>query len=123
MSRKGDVLALGPLESEIMRVCWDADAPVTVRDVLGTLNAARSRPLAYTTVMTSMGRLADKGALDRTRVGRGFMYTPAVADEAALAVREVLRTHGNAAITHFAAEASVDPGLRDRLRRLLEDSP
>ncbi|MFI1338175.1 BlaI/MecI/CopY family transcriptional regulator [Streptomyces sp. NPDC020845] len=116
-------MALGALESAVMRVCWEARAPMTVREVLGRLNADRDQPLAYTTVMTVMSRLAEKGMLNRAPQGRGYAYTAAVADEAAVAVREVLRTHGDAAVTHFAAEASLDPQLRDRLRRLLEQSP
>ncbi|UGY91286.1 BlaI/MecI/CopY family transcriptional regulator [Streptomyces gobiensis] len=115
-------MSLGSLESEVMRVCWEAEGPVTVRTVLGTLNEDRPQALAYTTVMTVMSRLAQKGLLARAPQGRGYTYTPAVEDEAALAVREVLRTHGDAVVVRFATEASLDPALRDRLRRLLEDS-
>ncbi len=116
-------MTLGALESAVMRVCWEVQAPVTVRAVLDRLNEGREQPLAYTTVMTVMTRLAEKGFLDRATQGRGYAYTAAVADEAAIAVREVLRAHGDAAVAHFAAEASLDPQLRDRLRRLLEQSP
>ncbi|MGW7595755.1 BlaI/MecI/CopY family transcriptional regulator [Streptomyces asiaticus] len=116
-------MTLGALESAVMRVCWEAQAPVTVRAVLDRLNEGRERPLAYTTVMTVMTRLTEKGLLARAIQGRGYAYTAAVADEAAIAVREVLRAHGDAAVAHFAAEASLDPQLRDRLRRLLEQSP
>jgi len=116
-------VTLGALEGEVMRVCWEAEAPVTVRQVLDILNKDRAQALAYTTVMTVMSRLAGKGVLSRTPQGRGYAYTPAVPDEAALAVREVLRTHGDAAVAHFAAEAALDPALRDRLRHLLRESP
>ncbi|WP_344392009.1 BlaI/MecI/CopY family transcriptional regulator [Streptomyces vastus] len=116
-------MLLGALESEVMRVCWRVGNPVTVRQVLEELNSDRVQPLAYTTVMTEMSRLAEKGMLNRTPQGRGYAYTPTAPDEAALAVREVLRAHGDAAVAHFAAEAALDPGLRDRLRRLLEESP
>ena len=53
---------LGPLESEIMDVVWD-DKEVTVRDVHKALKETRS--IAYTTVMTTLGRLTDKGLLTR----------------------------------------------------------
>ncbi|WP_369252953.1 hypothetical protein [Streptomyces sp. R41] len=53
---------------------------------------------------------------------RAYAYTPAVPDEAALAVREVLRKHWDVVVVHFATEAALNPGLRDRLRRLLEES-
>ncbi|MFF2407598.1 BlaI/MecI/CopY family transcriptional regulator [Streptomyces sp. NPDC058092] len=114
-------MTLGALEREVMRVCWDERHPVTVRRVLSRLNLDRAQPLAYTTAMTVMARLAEKGVLSRARQGRGYVYAPTVLDEAALAVREVLRTHGDAAVAHFAAEAALDPGLRERLRRLLDE--
>ncbi|MGI8407204.1 MAG: BlaI/MecI/CopY family transcriptional regulator [Actinomycetota bacterium] len=53
---------LGPLESEIMDVVWER-GDVTVRDVHTSLGAAKV--IAYTTVMTTLGRLADKGFLER----------------------------------------------------------
>jgi predicted transcriptional regulator len=53
---------LGPLEAEIMDVVWER-GEVTVRDVHQALRSGR--PIAYTTVMTTLGRLADKGLLQR----------------------------------------------------------
>ena len=53
---------LGPLENEIMEVVWDK-GDVTVRDVHESLQQKRS--IAYTTVMTTLGRLADKQFLRR----------------------------------------------------------
>jgi predicted transcriptional regulator len=53
---------LGPLESEIMDVVWDR-GDVTVRDVHDSISEKRS--IAYTTVMTTLGRLAEKGFLRR----------------------------------------------------------
>lgn len=53
---------LGPLEADVMDVVWSMDE-VTVRDVHDVLN--EKRRLAYTTVMTTMTRLADKGLLLR----------------------------------------------------------
>ena len=63
-SRRRQPLAavLGPLESEVMEIIWDR-GEVTVRDVYEELTEARS--IAYTTVMTTMGRLTDKGLLQR----------------------------------------------------------
>ncbi|MCZ4101609.1 BlaI/MecI/CopY family transcriptional regulator [Streptomyces sp. So13.3] len=114
-------LVLGPLEVEIMNVLWSAPAPVSVRDVLDALNGTRGTPLAYTTVMTVLSRLADKGAAARTKEGRGYAYTAAVADEAALAVREVIRGFGAAAVAHFVDEARNAPDLMARLERLMQE--
>jgi len=60
-------------ELEIMQVVWDLGGG-TVRQVHERLN--RNRPLAYTTVMTMMGILEDKGHLTRTKQGRAYHYEP-----------------------------------------------
>jgi predicted transcriptional regulator len=111
----------GPLEAEVMRVVWKAHAPVSVRDVLAQLNRRRSPLLAYTTVMTVMSRLAGKGVLTREVDGRGYRYAAALPDEAAIAVREVVRDFGEAAIAQFVDEARADPKLLRRLQKLLGD--
>jgi predicted transcriptional regulator len=105
-------MALGSLESQVMAVLWEASRPLTVREVLDALNSGRSSEFAYTTVLTVLQRLAGKGALARSERGRGHAYAPTVADEAGLAVADVLRTYGDAAVA--------DPELRERLRRLAE---
>jgi predicted transcriptional regulator len=111
---------LGPLEAEVMAVLWRADGPVSVREVAERLNTGRSAPLAYTTVMTVLSRLAGKGILVREQRGRGFVYTPAVADTAEIAVRDVLAEFGDAALARFVERVELDPALRARLRKLME---
>ncbi len=62
----------GDLAQAILDVVSRAGGPVTpaqVRDALGG-------DLAYTTVMTVLARLHDRGLLDRQRAGRGYAYTP-----------------------------------------------
>lgn len=112
---------LGPLEAEVMRVAWDAKEPLSVRAVLGRINEDRRPPLAYTTVMTVMARLAEKGILRRTMNGRGYVYEPALSDAAAIAVRNLVRDFGDAAVAGFVDEARADPKLRARLERLLRE--
>ena len=46
--------------------------------------------LAYTTVVTILSRLHDKGVLERCKVGRAYAYAP-VADEPGLAARRMAR--------------------------------
>lgn len=111
--------ALGPLEAEAMAVLWQADGPVSVREVAERLNTGRDAPLAYTTVMTVLSRLAGKGILVREQQGRGFVYTPAVADTAEIAVRGVLAEFGDAALARFVERVELDPALRARLRKLM----
>jgi len=63
--------ALGILEMEVMEVLW-ACGEGNVRDVAQKLK----RPLAYTTVMTTLDRLFKKNLLDRRKSGRAFVYSP-----------------------------------------------
>ncbi|HEV2059097.1 MAG TPA: BlaI/MecI/CopY family transcriptional regulator [Solirubrobacteraceae bacterium] len=112
---------LGPLEAEVMRGVWGSDGPVSVRDLVEHLNRQRSQPLAYTTVMTVMSRLAAKGVLSRRREGRGYLYEATVDDAAAIAVRNVMRDFGGAAMAHFVDEARADPKALRRLSRLLDE--
>ena len=60
-------------ELEIMHVVWELDGG-TVRHVHEILN--QQRPLAYTTVMTMMNILEEKGHLTRRKEGRAYRYEP-----------------------------------------------
>jgi BlaI family transcriptional regulator, penicillinase repressor len=62
-------------ELEIMKIVWRHDAPVTVRDVYEDLRQRRS--IAYTTVMTSMKTLEQKGYLKANQQDRAHLYRPA----------------------------------------------
>jgi predicted transcriptional regulator len=103
-----------------MAVLWRARQPLPVREVATELNTGRDAPLAYTTVMTVMTRLASKGILARSQSGRRFVYAPQAADTAEIAVRGVLAEFGDAALARFVEQAEMDPRLRERLRRLME---
>ena len=109
------------MEAEVMDVLWSSDDALSVRQVLEALNARRSKPLAYTTVMTVLTRLADKDVLAREQAGRGFVYSAVAGDEAAIAVRDVVRYYGEAALAHFVDQARADPKLYRRLRHLMGD--
>lgn len=122
-SREPSRASLGPLETEVMRVAWSAHEPLSVRAVLENLNEGRPRPLAYTTVMTVMNRLVDKGAFRRRRAGRGYVYEPTSTDAAGMAVRRVVDAYGDAAVAHFVEAARDDPRLLGRLQRLLDEEP
>ncbi len=102
-----------------MTEVWQARVAVSVRQVLDALNARRSEPLAYTTVMTVMNRLVAKHTLTRHGERRSYVYEATAADAAGLAVQDVIRTHGDAAIARFVDEARGDPGVLRRLRALL----
>ena len=85
----GLVKVLGPLETDIMQLVW-REKSTTVKKVHRALQ--NERDIAYTTVMTTMTRLAEKGVLTRRRDGLAYVYTPAVTkrDFEAMMVRRVL---------------------------------
>jgi predicted transcriptional regulator len=112
---------LGPLEAEVMKILWRSGRPMTVRALLERINKGRDPELAYTTVMTVMSRLVEKGVLARKREGRGYVYEAEVGDQAELAVRNVMREFGDSALAHFVDEARADPKTLARLRRLLAE--
>ena len=107
---------LGDLERAVMDQVWAAAdrgaAAVSVREVHEQL--AGSRDLAYTTVMTVMGRLSDKGLLTREKAGRAFRYSAAGTREELTAdtMREQLvgmdTRDRRAAMLHFLADASAE---------------
>jgi predicted transcriptional regulator len=69
---------LGPLETEVMETVWRL-GETTVRDVHAEL--AQRRDLAYTTIMTTMARLASKGYLARDTSGLAHRYVPTLSRE------------------------------------------
>jgi predicted transcriptional regulator len=77
MSRRGASLEslLGPLEQDVMDVVWRL-GDATVRSVHAELAAGRD--IAYTTVMTTMARLARKGMLLRDTADLAHRYRPGV---------------------------------------------
>lgn len=62
---------LGHLEAQVMELVWSRGEG-NVHDVMGGLE----RPLAYTTVMTTLDRLYKKGLLERRKEERAFVYSP-----------------------------------------------
>jgi predicted transcriptional regulator len=62
-------------ELELMKIVWRHDDGVTVRDVYEELRTQRT--VAYTTVMTSLKTLEQKGHLKTTQQDRAFVYRPA----------------------------------------------
>ncbi|MBZ5624256.1 MAG: BlaI/MecI/CopY family transcriptional regulator [Acidobacteriia bacterium] len=65
--------ALGHLEITVMEILWDRGES-NVHDVVQKLD----RPLAYTTVMTTLDRLFKKGLLARRKSERAFFYSPSL---------------------------------------------
>ena len=115
---------LGSLEAQIIRILWERPS-LPVRDVVEALPGRRAR--AYTTVMTVMNRLTEKGLLKRRPDGRAYVYTPIVSEEEFVEqltrsmVRSLLNDFGDVAVANFVGELrDTDPGEFQRLRELVE---
>lgn len=61
-------------ELRLMNVLWERER-ATVADIVAALDPP---PLAYTTVMTTLGTLEDKGYVAHAKSGRAFVYRPLV---------------------------------------------
>ncbi|MEV0269737.1 BlaI/MecI/CopY family transcriptional regulator [Hamadaea sp. NPDC050747] len=110
----------GDLGQQILAVLESADAPLTPAQVHQALDA----DLAYTTVMTVMARLYDKGVLSRQRTGRSFAYVP-LGDPARVTARRMHRVLAvepdrAAALARFVDDLS--PVDEATLRRLLGET-
>ncbi|MGW6787137.1 MULTISPECIES: BlaI/MecI/CopY family transcriptional regulator [unclassified Streptomyces] len=111
---------LGELEDAVMTRVWQWNRPVTVREVLEDLQQERS--IAYTTVMTVMDNLHQKGWVRREAEGRAYRYT-AVSTRAAYSaalMNEAWSTSDNpaAALVAFFGMMSAEQreALRDAVR-------
>lgn len=95
IGQKGIELRLHELEAEIMELVWRRGLRAfSVSEVLALLE--QRREIAYTTVMTTLARLHDKGVLTRERDGKRYVYSPKLSRDAFLAAtaREVLNGLG-----------------------------
>ncbi len=115
---------LGPLESEVMEVVWDL-GEVTVRDVHRALRSRRA--IAYTTVMTTLTRLSEKGLLERIEDQPAHRYSPAVtreqyANSTVKSVVDWLVTHfPDPAVSYFVDRVErEDERVVERLREAIE---
>jgi predicted transcriptional regulator len=94
------------LESGVLAALWAADGPLTAGQVRERLPG----DLAYTTVLTILSRLHDKGMLVRHREGRGYAYEPARDEASHTAERmRTLLEHGSdreAVLARFVSELS-----------------
>lgn len=116
--KKGLELCLHDLEAAIMDVVWGRDFDTfAVSDVLTVLE--KKREIAYTTVMTTVARLFDKGVLSRKREGKKYVYSPKYSREEFLesTAREVL----NCAATGHGALAMLADKVSEASRSELDE--
>jgi predicted transcriptional regulator len=108
--------AAGALEAEILGILRTAGEPLSPGDVRERITAREQQALSYSTVVTIMSRLYDKGLLARQRAGRGFSYT--AVDEASLAANR-MSSALQSGIDRGAVLSRFVSGLSGRDARLL----
>jgi len=115
---------LGELEKQIMDIIWKSKH-CSARDVL--IKLQKNRKLAYTTVMTIMGRLVEKGILIRNLHGSSYLYQPRVSREKFVAksihiiFTTAISTLGHEAVTYFVKEIQkIDLKKREELLKMLD---
>ena len=123
-AKSGVEKLLGELEGAVMEVLWTRQE-ATVREVVDELS--RTRSLAYTTVLTIMSRLVEKGLLTQHKVGRAHLYKPAMSREAYVAevsgqvVRSLVEDFGDIALAQFSQQLDgLDPARLAALKALME---
>ncbi|MEV0523644.1 BlaI/MecI/CopY family transcriptional regulator [Streptomyces sp. NPDC050439] len=110
----------GELEAQVLSALREAEGPATA----GWVQERLGGDLAYTTVVTILSRLLDKGAVTRERAGRSFAWTPS-ADEAGLAARKMRKVldgerDREAVLASFLT--ALPPGDEQVLRELLRQA-
>lgn len=122
---KGLRKVLGDLEAEIMEVIW-VRGRATVADVHKILEGQRD--IAYTTVKTVMGRLAEKGHLRRTSADRAHVFSPTRSRDEFLrevsdtVLRGLFSEFGQPIAAHLLESISRwDPASLDRLEDMIEE--
>jgi BlaI family penicillinase repressor len=112
-------------ELEIMKVVWQR-GNATVRDVYEDLLTRRK--IAYTTVMTMMGILEQKGHLKKSSDERAFVYTPAQPQREVVGnmVQEFVRRVFNGSVkpllVHLVENKNISKEELDEISKLLRDN-
>ena len=120
---KQTIRRLPDAELEVMQAIWQCEAPVSRAEMETILKD--SHPMALTTLLTLLTRLAEKGFLQIEKEGRRSNYTPLISREEYLAQqsRSFVEKVCGGSMSAFAA-ALCDSGLSKEdlaeLRELLE---
>jgi BlaI family penicillinase repressor len=117
-------LILTGQELEIMKIVWRRGS-ATVRDVYEELLSRRK--IAYTTVMTMMGVLEQKGHLKKSAEERAYVYTPAQPQREVVGnmvqefVKRVFNGSAKPLLVHLVEDRKISPEELDEIRKLLKD--
>ena len=112
-----------PGELEVLQIIWQHGA-CTVRQVLQELNKSRER--AYTSVMSLLNVMVEKGLLQREPEGKAFLYSAAVQEQPTLRrmvgdlVERVFRGSPRMLVAHALEQTDPSPRELDELQQLID---
>lgn len=113
-----------PAELEVLQVIWE-QGPSTVREVMTVLNS--KRPRAYTSVMSLMNVMAEKGLLGQKPKGRAFVYSARISRAKILSrmVSDLLNRafdgSASALVTHLLEQADPDNKELDEIQSTITE--
>ena len=116
-----------PAELQVLKILWDRDGPGTVRDVLEVVNRESPPPRAYTSVMSLLNVMTDKGLLRRSPQGRAFLYEPVAPREQTLrsllgeTLEKVYNGSASLLVAHLLDQSHPSAVELDQIRALLDD--
>jgi len=124
LSGSGVSIVLGELESRLMRLCWDAEGPLSAREIHDLLR--EDHPISPLTSTTVLNRLVRKGLLSRGRVGGRLHFSARVEEsqfvsQASRRAVEGILSLGTEAVTASIVDvlAERDPAQLAELARLI----
>jgi predicted transcriptional regulator len=112
-------------ELEIMKVVWELQT-ATVRDVYEAL--LRRRKIAYTTVMTMMNILEEKGYLKKRAEDKAHVYRPAQAKAKVIRamvqefVERVFNGSAEPLLVHLVKDRHLSPEELEKIARAIKES-
>ena len=123
MRKKPSLAPLGESELELLQLVWDA-GPSTVSEIHQRILATRK--VAYTTVMSALRKLADKGYLKFVQEGNAYIYSAArppheVKHNLLSSILEKV-FHGSPVdlVESLVKHETISPGELEEIRRLIE---
>jgi BlaI family transcriptional regulator, penicillinase repressor len=116
---------LGEAELAVLRVLWD-HGPQTVRDVMQRLHE-RGRRVAYTTVLTFLARLEQKGCVASDKTDLAYVYkakasrTSVTRSRVKALLEELYDGAAGPVVMHLVENERLTPDEIARLRKLIDD--
>jgi predicted transcriptional regulator len=116
-----------PAELQILKVLWQRGHRSTVRDVFEVVNRDPRQRRAYTSVMSLLNVMTEKGLLTRSPHGRAFVYEPVASREQTLGallgetLKRVYDGSASQLVAHLLDQSQLSLDELDQIRTLLDE--